>query len=340
VRTPVPDLAAFPLRHRSRNNGLLLLALEQIRPQVEAALARFGPTRVGVALGTSTSGIGEGELAVRANTLEGAPGPRFHYAQQELGSPARFLASVLGVRGPTVVVSTACSSSARALASAARWLEAGLVDAVVVGGADALCRLTVAGFLALDAVSAARCNPLSLNRRGINVGEAAALFVLSREEGAVRLAGWGETSDAHHLSAPDPTGRGAIAAMHQALSSSQLRPAEVGYVNLHGTGTLQNDAMESLAVQAVLGPDTWVSSTKPLTGHTLGAAGALEAALCWMALTDASHRLPPHWYDGERDPALPELALVAPGLRHQVRAVLSNSFAFGGSNATLALIRS
>ncbi len=340
VTTFVPTLEDAPVIDRSRNNGLLRLALAQIRPQVDAALARFGPARVGVVLGTSTSGIGEGERALASRVVHGTLGAGYHYAQQELGSPARFLARELGARGPTTVISTACSSSAKALASAARWLAAGLVDAVVVGGADSMCRFTIAGFSALDSISTARCNPMSRHRNGINIGEAAALFLMTRDETSVRLAGWGETSDAHHLSAPEPTGRGAAEAMRLALHRAQLGAGEVGYVNLHGTATPQNDAMESRAVETVLGREVKVSSTKPLTGHTLGAAGALEAALCWLTLTDAQGRLPPHWFDGALDPELPSLALVTSGQTGAPRAVLSNSFAFGGNNASLALVRS
>jgi 3-oxoacyl-[acyl-carrier-protein] synthase-1 len=162
---------------------------------------------------------------------------------------------------------------------------------------------------------------------------------MTRDEGPVRLAGFGETSDAHHISAPDPTGRGAAEAMRLALARAQLEPREVGYLNLHGTATPQNDAMEARAVEEVLGCDRPCSSTKPLTGHTLGAAGALEAALCWLSLTDPAGRLPPHWFDGARDPKLPPLSLVSPGQRGAVRAAVSNSFAFGGSNAALALVR-
>jgi 3-oxoacyl-[acyl-carrier-protein] synthase-1 len=340
VKATPPPLAGEAVEFRSRNNGLLSLALSQIRPAVEAAVARHGPARVGVVIGTSTSGIGEAELAIDALVKQGAFTPGYHYTQQELGSPARFLASTLGTRGPTAVISTACSSSAKALASAARWLEAGLVDAVIAGGADSLCRFTIAGFSALESVSAERCNPMSRNRKGINIGEAAALFLVTREEGRVRLAGWGETSDAYHLSAPEPGGKGAAEAMRLALARAQLDAKEIGYLNLHGTATPQNDAMESRAVEAVLGLEVPASSTKPLTGHTLGAAGALEAALCWLSLTDELGRLPPHWFDGERDDDLPRIRLVEPGQRGPVRAALSNSFAFGGSNATLALVRS
>lgn len=340
VDAKLPSLATAAAEFRSRNNGLLSLALQQVRPAVDAAISKFGPTRVGVAIGTSTSGIGEAELAVDALVKSGQLTDGYHYTVQELGSPARFLATTLGLRGPSCVISTACSSSAKALASAARWLEAGLVDAVLCGGADSLCRFTIAGFSALEAVSAARCNPMSQHRNGINIGEASALFLLTREEGPVRLAGWGETSDAHHLSAPEPSGKGAAAAMRLALSRAQLDAKEIGYLNLHGTATPQNDAMESRAVEQVLGLEVPCSSTKPLTGHTLGAAGALEAALCWLTLTDDAGRLPPHWFDGQRDPELPALSLVQAGQRAPLRAALSNSFAFGGSNASLALVRS
>jgi 3-oxoacyl-[acyl-carrier-protein] synthase-1 len=181
---------------------------------------------------------------------------------------------------------------------------------------------------------------MSKNRNGINIGEAAALFLVTRDEGPIRLAGWGETSDAHHLSAPEPSGRGAAESMQLALKKAQLAAKDIGYMNLHGTATPQNDAMESRAVETVLGLEVPCSSTKPLTGHTLGAAGALEAALCWLTLTDEQSRLLPHWFDGERDPELAQIALVKPEQRAKVRAVLSNSFAFGGSNATLALVRS
>lgn len=339
VEAELPLVAQQPDEFRSRNNALLLAALAQIRPAVDAAIARFGPKRIGLAIGTSTSGIGEAELAIDDREKKGALTKGYHYTVQELGSPTRFLATTLGLQGPSCTISTACSSSAKALASAARWLEAGVCDAVIAGGADSLCRFTIAGFSALEAVSAARCNPMSKNRNGINIGEAAALFLVTKEEGAVRLAGWGETSDAHHLSAPEPTGRGAADAMRLALQKAQLTAKDIGYMNLHGTATPQNDAMESRAVETVLGLEVPCSSTKPLTGHTLGTAGALEAALCWLTLTDEAGRLLPHWFDGQRDPDLPQIALVQPQQRAQLRAVLSNSFAFGGSNATLALVR-
>jgi 3-oxoacyl-[acyl-carrier-protein] synthase-1 len=187
-------------------------------------------------------------------------------------------------------------------------------------------------------VSDERCNPLSRTRRGINLGEGAALFLLGRATAPLRLAGWGESSDAHHMSAPAPDGRGAIDAMRQALARAGVAPSAVGYLNLHGTATPQNDAMEAKAVAEVLGQEVAVSSTKPLTGHALGAAGAIEAAFACMTLVDnPAGRLPPHWWDGVPDPELPGLRVVHPGmaLGRPARLAMSNSFAFGGSNACL-----
>ena len=335
---PLGDDTPAPLR--SRNNALLLQTLAQLRGAVDAAIGRHGPGRVAVVLGTSTAGVSEGEAAARRRAAGGGWPRGYDYAQQEMASPAAFIARELGVHGPSHGVSTACSSAAKALASGARLLRAGIVDAVVAGGADTLCGLTIAGFGALESVSAARTNPLSANRRGINIGEGAALFLMTREPGPVRLAGWGETSDAHHMSAPEPGGRGAIDAMREALQRAGIAASAVDYVNLHGTATVQNDAMEARAVAEVLGLDVPVSATKPLTGHALAAAAALETAIAWLTLVDNPRGdLPPHWWDGAADPALAPLRIAAPGtsLGRAPRHVLSNSFAFGGSNAVLVL---
>ncbi len=342
VATPLPSLAGLPANQRSRNNALLLAALAPLRARVQAAVDRFGPARVAVVLGVSTAGLDEGVAAIRQVHAGFGWPPGYDYALQEMGNAAQCIARELGATGPAFVISTACSSGAKALASGARLLRSGLVDAVVAGGGDALSGFTIAGFSALEAVSAERCNPLSANRAGINIGEGAALFLMGRDEGPVRLAGWGESADAHHMSAPEPSGRGAAEAMQRALARAGVAPREVDYVNLHGTATPQNDAMESLAVERVLGRDVPVSSTKPLTGHALAAAGAIEAVFAWHALVDnPDGRLPVHWWDGVADPALPALRPVAPGmaLGRPVRHVLSNSFAFGGSNASLLFSR-
>ncbi|HEY4317438.1 MAG TPA: beta-ketoacyl-ACP synthase [Herbaspirillum sp.] len=339
----LPSVDHLPLRDRSRNNRLALAALAQIRPAVDAAIARYGADRIGVVVGTSTSGIAEGEAALRQYDRDGDLPAQFQYSQQELGSPAAALALTLGIGGPAYTHSSACASSAKAMASAARLLNMGLCDAVVSGGIDTLCAFTLAGFGALESISSTRCQPFSVNRNGINIGEGAALFLMSRDEATVALLGWGEASDAHHISAPDPSGRGAGLAIGQALRRAGLRPDDVDYINLHGTATPQNDAMESQVVHALFGDRVAASSTKPLTGHALGAASAVEAGLCWLAMQDDNPqgRLPPHLWDGAPDPALPALQLAAPrqSLGRPLRRVLSNSFAFGGVNATLVFGR-
>jgi 3-oxoacyl-[acyl-carrier-protein] synthase-1 len=335
----LPDLSDCAPALRGRNNQLLRAAYRQIAPQARAAIERYGAERVAVVLGTSTSGIGEAERAYALRRTLGQFPSDFDYAQQEIGMLSRFLAAESGARGPAWTIATACSSSAKALASAARLLRADIADAVIAGGADSLCRFTIAGFAALEAVFAARCNPFSRNRAGINIGEGAALFLVSREPSPVRLSGWGESADAYHMSAPDPSGAGAIAAINQALRRAQLNPSQIGYLNLHGTATPHNDAMESRAVAAALGCEIPASSTKPLTGHTLGAAGAIEAALSWLTLHGNGQQcLPPHWWDGEPDLELPRLNLVAPGtVASTLKHVLSQNFAFGGSNVALIL---
>ena len=339
------ELPSIPLSDRqwhSRNNQFTLAALGQIQDSVDAARARFGADRVGVIVGTSTSGIAESESAIRQWLRQQATPVDYDYALQEMGAPAQFIAEYLELSGPCYSISTACSSGAKALASARRLLRARLCDAVIAGGVDTLCRLTVQGFSSLEAVSDERCNPMSKNRRGINIGEGAALFLVSGDAQGVELCGVGEGSDAYHISAPEPTGAGAIRCMTTALADAGVDPAEVGYVNLHGTATLLNDQMESRAIERVFGLDTACSSTKPFTGHTLGAAGALEAGICWLTLASPqADFLPPHVWDRVADPELPAISLVAtqaavdPGLRY----VLSNTFAFGGNNIALLLGR-
>lgn len=343
VDAALPPMEGLPLHERSRNNQLALAALAQMRPDVDAAIERFGADRIGIVIGTSTSGVAESEAALRHLAQTGKLLPQFHYGQQELGSPAAMLAAMLGIGGPAYVQSSACSSSAKALASAARLIRMGVCDAVLTGGVDSLCAFTVAGFAALESLSARQCNPLSGNRNGINIGEGAALFLMSKEPATVALHGWGESSDGYHISAPDPAGNGARLAIDAALARAGIAVAQIDYVNLHGTATIQNDAMESQVIHALFGAEVPVSSTKPFTGHALGAAGAIEAGLCWLAMQDdnPAGKLPPHLWDGLADPVLPVLDIVEPGRRlgRPLRRVLSNSFAFGGSNAVLVLGR-
>ena len=302
-----------------RANRLLLLAVQNMRAELDAFVARHGAHRVAVVLGASNTGIDEAQRHVGRWLDEGAKPAEMFFSQIELGTPADFLRQALGVKGPAFVVSTACSSSAKAFASARRLIASGVVDAAVVGGVDGRCRFAMNGFHALGALSQGLCRPLAPDRDGINLGEGVALFTMEKAAtsaplpcGQIYLAGGGETSDAYHATAPDPEGRGAEAAMRAALADAGLAPSDIGYLNLHGTGTQANDAMEMKAVRRVFGEDfSAYESTKPLTGHCLGAAGAVEAAICWLKLQagDVSG------------------------------AALSNSFAFGGSNASIVLAR-
>ena len=335
----------MPLSHEkwhSRNNQFALAALKQFKGEASDVIDRFGASRVGVIIGTSTSGIAESESAIEQWVQNGKAPDDYDYSVQEMGATAQFVAEMLGVVGPVYSISTACSSGAKALAAARRIIRAGICDAVIAGGVDTLCQLTVRGFSSLEAVSENRCNPFSKNRNGINIGEAAALFLVTTQARGVELSGVGEGSDAHHISAPDPSGAGAVRCMTGALHDAGLEAADVDYVNLHGTATTLNDQMESLAMQEVFGLDTLCSSTKPFTGHTLGAAGALEAGICWLTLKDdANDLLPVHVWDGVRDPELPCINLVTEDsqLERPLDYVLSNSFAFGGNNISLILGR-
>jgi 3-oxoacyl-[acyl-carrier-protein] synthase-1 len=345
VDTALPDVSDLPLPDRSRNNALTLAAFARIEAEYRRLAAGLPSTRIAVTIGTSTSGMAESESAVRHFTANGVWPPGFHYLQQELGSPARMLAEHFGIAGPAYGVSTACTSSAKALISGARLIQSGMADLVVAGGVDTLTRFTVAGFSALEAVSPEPCLPFSANRKGINIGEGAALFLLSREKPAtgpcIALAGWGESSDGYHISAPDPSGEGARLAIEAALARACITAADVGYVNLHGTATHHNDAMESRAMTACALADTPMSSTKPLTGHTLGAAAAVEAAICWLTLADPARRLPPQIWDGVADAENPPLHLIVSGetAASPLEYALSTSFAFGGSNTALILSR-
>jgi len=325
-----------------RNNQLLAAATRQIATAIQEQKSKYGAQRIAVMIGTSTSGIAAAEVAFDVLDTSGSIPAEYHYRQQEIGTAAEFLAQYLGIEGPRFTISTACSSSAKALASAARFLAADLCDAVVVGGCDSLCELTINGFDSLESMSDKICNPFSANRNGINVGEGAALFLLTRSEAAIRLAGCGESSDAYHMSAPEPSGKGAEIAIQAALADARIDAAQIGYVNLHGTATVKNDKMESRVVERVFGATMPCSSTKSQTGHTLGAAGAQEIGLCWLLLNEMNdqRRLPQHLWDAESDPELPAIGLTAAGEKWERDLFMSNSFAFGGSNVSLVIGRS
>jgi 3-oxoacyl-[acyl-carrier-protein] synthase-1 len=342
VPGPLPTVPARLRAYACRNNALTLAALESLEPRIFDAIAAVGGARVGVVMGTTTSGVSDAEAAIRHRHQTGALSASFHYAQLELGGAAGFVAEYLGVTGPCYTISTACSSGARALASARSLLDLGVCDAVIAGATDSLCGLTANGFTALQALSEEITNPCSANRKGLTLGEGSVIFLVTRDAGGIRLRGVGESCDAHHMSAPEPEGLGAERAMRAALADAGVAPAEIAYLNLHGTGTPLNDLMECSAIARVFGDPPPTSSSKSLVGHTLGAAGAMEAGFCWLVLrAESEGRIPliPHVYDGALDPKLAAPHLATRGMRVAAGPVLSNSFGFGGNNCSLVLGR-
>jgi len=322
-----------------RNHRLALLALEQdgFLDAVAAARARHGPARVGVFIGTSTSGIRSTEVAYGRRDEQGNLPADFRYASaHNLDATTEFVRRVLGVSGPAMTLSTACSSSAKVFCLAERMLRLGLIDAAVVGGVDSLCLTTLYGFNALQLVSPEACRPFDAARRGLSIGEAAGFALLERGAGDLRLAGYGETSDAHHMSTPHPDGDGARRAMQQALDRAGLAPQSIDYINLHGTATPANDRAEARALYTLFGASTPVSSTKGVTGHALGAAGITEAAICLLALEGGF--LPGSPTTRELDPELQCNFLLRTQPARPSR-VMSNSFGFGGSNCALIFTR-
>lgn len=334
VRADLPGLPEPLGEFDSRNNRFVRQALAELGAALEAARERWGPRRVGICVGSSTAAMDATERAFAAHLDSGALPAGFDVLRH--GSPeglVRVVQALSGCEGPAAVVSNACASSGKVFASARRWLDAGVVDAVLVGGADSLCQTTLRGFQALSLLSEAPARPFSSERCGINIGEGAAFALLERSGAGPRLLGVGESADAHHMSTPDPEGAGARLAMQAALADAGVAPREVGHVNAHGTGTRLNDAMEARAIAALLGAaDPIVVSTKGYVGHTLGAAGATEAVFVLEALCGG-------WTPASAgsDPVDPELGIdVATQARDvALRVALSNSFAFGGSNVSL-----
>lgn len=341
VTQALPKLDEKYAQYDCRNNRLLKVCVDQLNDSVERLLQQYSSHRIGVVLGSSTSGIENYEQAMQ-HWLEHAERPDwFHFKQQDMGGAAELLSLMLAIDGPSLVISTACTSSANAFASAQRLLQLDLCDAVIVGGVDTLCQMTVQGFTALASVSDEQCQPFSKNRCGITIGEAAALLVLEKQplnQHSLELYGVGCSSDAHHMSAPDPSAKGAIRAIHSALQQGQWQAQDVDYVNLHGTATPLNDAMESLAVNSVFGENTVCSSTKSLIGHTLGAAAASEAVLCCLLLQQAQKQVPKQVWDEVYDETLSPIR-IADGVTSldKLQLCLSNSFAFGGSNVSVLL---
>ena len=336
ARVPA-SLARFDCRNnRAAEMGL---AHDGFEAAVQAAVKRHGAERVGVFIGTSTAGILQTELAYRRrDPANGALPPDFDYRRtHNTFSAAEYVRERLGLKGPCAAISTACSSSAKAFASAARLIDAGLIDAAVVGGVDTLCLTTLYGFNSLELLSREPCRPYDAHRGGISIGEAAAFFLMERDgSAATALLGYGESSDAHHMSSPHPDGLGAQRAMRSALDRAGLEAAAIDYVNLHGTGTQSNDAAEDRAVVTLFGERVPVNSTKGMTGHTLGAAGAVEALLSVLAIEEG--RIPASPGTREIDPAL-RARYEKTARSASIARVLSNSFGFGGSNCSLVLGR-
>ncbi len=333
-------LPAAMADYECRNNRLAWLALQTdgFKTRVERAAARWGAQRVGVFLGTSTSGILQTEQAYRRrDPRDGALPADFHYAQTHNSySVGDFTRRALALSGPAAVISTACSSSAKVYAHAARMIELGLIDAAVVGGVDSLCLTTLYGFKSLELLSSDICRPWDRNRRGLSLGEGAAFSLLERscETPVAWLRGVGESSDGHHMSSPHPEGAGAVAAMRAALAQAAVEAAAVDYVNLHGTATPNNDSAEDLAVVTVFGTVVACSSTKGATGHTLGAAGGVEVAMSILALHDGL--IPGGLNLTESDPAL-RCNYLTSNRPSALKLVASNSFGFGGTNACVLI---
>lgn len=319
-------------------------ALDQIGSIIEKAKSKYGEKRVAVCVGSCDNGT-EFSLAGHRKYFENGAFPEdYSIEMQGADYVSTFIAEKYGLTGPVCTFSTACSSSAGAIIKAAELIKSGLCDAAVAGGIDIASDTTLDGFASLEAISEKITNPFSKNRSGITLGDGAAFFVLSKEPldesvPEICLLGYGESCDAHHMTSPDPSGIGAKKAMEKALSSANIKPEEVDYVNLHGTGTKFNDSMEAKAVDAVFGAyKVPCSTTKPITGHTLGAAGALELAVCFAALTN--NVLPPQIWDGVFDEEMPKLNFVNKNNnlnQGKVKICISNSFAFGGANACLVI---
>jgi len=327
----------------NRVNALLAAACDQIAPAAEEAVRRYGREQIAVLVGSTDNGSEQVGAALVERQRSGRFPADYALLHMQAHLPARFVADYLGLANLAVCVSTACASSASALVSARNLMELGACRAAVGGGGDIVSDSVLYGFHALEAVDPGRCNPFSRNRRGINLGEGAALFLVTPEPvgpARIRLLGAGESSDAWHMTAPSPQGEGARQALRAALAEAGLEPGQIDYLNLHGTGTPLNDSMESKAVRAVFPQGPPCSSSKSLVGHTLGAAGAMELAFCWLALEQGnqSRELPPHVWDGQADPELPALDLVEPGRQAgRLQVCMSNSFAFGGCNVSLII---
>lgn len=338
IKAKLPALDEYP-EHKSRNSAVLAFLADSIKDSINELKQKYSKDRIAIILGTSTSGLDETEDELKKFMQTGVPSRDFYYKSQEFGDPSMFLADYLEIDGPAYTISTACSSSARALICGKRMLESGLVDAVIAGGADTLCKVPINGFNSMGVLSHERCLPFNKNRAGINIGEGGGLMILSKEKASLELLGVGESSDAYHVSSPEPSGAGAISAMEMALDNASLTPDDIGYVNLHGTATKLNDAMESKAMASLFKGKVPCSSTKYMTGHTLGAAGIVEASiLCYLLKHDLDLPVQDFSHD-EIDDTLDECGLIKEKIKAKKKVMMSNSFAFGGNNASIIIAK-
>ncbi len=336
IKAKLPRLDEYP-EHKSRNSAVLAFLADSIKNSINELKQKYSKDRIAIILGTSTSGLDETENELKKFMQTGVPSRDFYYKSQEFGDPSMFLADYLDIDGPAYTISTACSSSARALICGKRMLESSLVDAVIAGGADTLCKVPINGFNSMGVLSHERCLPFNKNRAGINIGEGGGLMILSKEKASLELLGVGESSDAYHVSSPEPSGAGAISAMKMALDDASLTTDDIGYVNLHGTATKLNDAMESKAMASLFKGKVPCSSTKYMTGHTLGAAGIVEATiLCYLFKHDLDLPVQDFSHD-EIDDTLDECGLVKEKMKAKKKVMMSNSFAFGGNNASIII---
>ena len=338
IKAKLPRLDEYH-EHKSRNSAVLAFLTDSIKDSINELKQKYSKDRIAIILGTSTSGLDETENELKKFMQTGVPSRDFYYKSQEFGDPSMFLADYLEIDGPAYTISTAYSSSARALICGKRMLESGLVDAVIAGGADTLCKVPINGFNSMGVLSQERCLPFNKNRAGINIGEGGGLMLLSEEKASLELLGVGESSDAYHVSSPDPSGAGAISAMEMALNDASLTTDDIGYVNLHGTATKLNDAMESKAMASLFKGKVPCSSTKYMTGHTLGAAGIVEAAiLCYLLKHDLDLPVQDFSHD-EIDDTLDECGLIKEKIKAKKKVMMSNSFAFGGNNASIIIAK-
>lgn len=334
VTASLPELPAALAPWSTRLARMAAHLIVQLDGPLRRARERWRPERIGVLLGTSTAGADSTERAYRTFVETGDFPDRYDFLRQHtFGAVLHVVSALTGAKGPAWMASTACTSSAKPFATAKRLMHAGIIDAAIVGGVDTLCQMTLHGFESLQALDRVPCRPFHKDRLGISIGEGGAFALVERSgDPRVLVEGVGETSDAYHVSAPHPEGHGALAAMRQALESAGRRPADVDHVNAHGTGTRLNDSAEAKAIQAVFENDVPVVSTKGYTGHTLGAAAAIEFVFAACAVEEGW--IPPSL---GASPIDPELRIHVPTavVRGKFRRVLSNSFAFGGNNVSV-----